>query len=317
MIDNKVLKTKACGKVVVFGEYGVLIGLPAYVAAVDKFATCTFNPGTRITLTSKTTAKNKLDKSLLSAVCFASPILSIPIKKGRYFIDTSSFFDHKKHSKIGLGSSSAAIVAFCKAILKNSNLLTPKKLFCFSFFVNQLLSNQKSSGIDIAASCNHGLIWFVKDQKAIRTKIVPKDLTRLIWSNLNVVHLKKAHPTQPAVENFLKFAQQKDVVELLEKNDQVIKNFFNVNPNFSKLIDTIHTIDRNFNELEQITNLGIITEEHLEVSKLAATLGGAAKISGAGGGDISLVAVPENNKAQLYQEIAKLGFEILPLKLCS
>ena len=61
--------------------------------------------------------------------------------------------------------------------------------------------------------------------------------------------------------------------------------------------------------------IDIVSAPHAQIAKLAETHGGAAKPSGAGGGDIAVALVPDDTRAQFVAGIAAAGFAHVPAQI--
>ena len=63
--------------------------------------------------------------------------------------------------------------------------------------------------------------------------------------------------------------------------------------------------------LSSLCKLDIISTEHRTIHELALSLGGCAKPSGAGGGDLSIAWVPQASRQNFLGELSRLGFKII------
>ena len=73
---------------------------------------------------------------------------------------------------------------------------------------------------------------------------------------------------------------------------------------------------RAMNRLGQEAGAPIVTQEHERVMTIAAEMGGAAKPSGAGGGDCAVAVFAQHQDAALFESrCAKEGLRILDLRL--
>lgn len=106
------IRASAPGKLVLIGEYGVLRGGPALVAAVDRRAEVSLEPGAagiRVTapqLGLEGTPVEADPRLRLAAACLDG-------FSGEVCIDTGAL--HQDGHKLGLGSSAAVCVALCAA----------------------------------------------------------------------------------------------------------------------------------------------------------------------------------------------------------
>ena len=296
---------KAYGKVVLFGEYGVLLGYKALVASIDRFALCSFKASSKMLFTG--IAKNNVitNSFIFDAALKACADFKINIPCGEYIVDTSEFFTDD-NKKLGIGSSSAALSALCKSIIYhgNNHHITALTL---ALRVNFYLTNGFGSGIDIMAAFSYGI-----------NQINPKNIEKYhnisykksenFLSNIFIVYTGK----QQSTNEFTKLFWQKNntqIKKILKTNYILYKNIF-ANKNYKKeniIIDIINRIDSNMNELQNICSFKIITQKHLEISEIAKNCQGAAKISGAGGGDISLTYIPKSYQERFIKLVNNIG----------
>ena len=238
---------KAYGKVVLFGEYGVLLGYKALVASIDRFALCSFKASSKMLFTG--IAKNNVitNSFIFDAALKACADFKINIPCGEYIVDTSEFFTDD-NKKLGIGSSSAALSALCKSIIYhgNNHHITALTL---ALRVNFYLTNGFGSGIDIMAAFSYGI-----------NQINPKNIEKYhnisykksenFLSNIFIVYTGK----QQSTNEFTKLFWQKnntqikkyDIVNIadIENDLYVVKNidkwkegFFNKKTNKIKKID--------------------------------------------------------------------------------
>ncbi len=115
-----IVETTAPGKVVLWGEYAVLAGVPAAVMAVDRFATCritSHKSGFRLHATgfemkpvdTPDLRETSLPTSARLFAAAASALISTPRENLNIVLDTSTF--QGATGKLGIGSSAAALVA--------------------------------------------------------------------------------------------------------------------------------------------------------------------------------------------------------------
>jgi mevalonate kinase len=296
---------KACGKIVLFGEYGVLLGYKAYVASINRFAICTFTPDNKLSFMGIQNSQQIFNQDLFEAVLKACQDLNIKINVGHYLLDTSDFFDEKSQNKFGLGSSSAAISALCKAINNNNLKLS---LLANSYFCKNL-----GSGLDIVAAYGSGITSFKKNKNLI-IKPIDKSLSKKIWSSLIIVYTNKSQSTKDFVKNFLD-TNNSSIKKLLKENEKLANNFFLQEFNIDNLIDIINRIDTNFINISNLSKINMISQEHLQIATIAKDFFGTAKISGAGGGDISLVCIKKTHKKDFIKAITDAGYLYIKLKM--
>src|SRR5580700_4132319 len=106
-----IIKTPA--KVMIAGEYSVLFGGIAIVAAVGRFAKARFKPGLEMRFFSQQEANTleQNDNPLWQAVKRAASNNNISLKSGDYWLNTKSFYHKPSGQKYGIGSSAAGMVS--------------------------------------------------------------------------------------------------------------------------------------------------------------------------------------------------------------
>ncbi len=257
---------------------------------------------------------------------------------GFYDLKVTSELDSSSGRKYGLGSSGAVTVAAIKAL----NLFYDLKLnqmaqFKIAALAHLDIQSNGSCG-DIAASCFGGWIAFstfdqewVKNRRkteslsslikmdwpklSIQSLTVPKNLRLLIgWTGTpastsdlvdQVNHSK--HEKKESKDHYQKFLQESKVcVEAL------IQGF--EEGNVSQIKKMIRRNRELLNQLSQVTHVQIETPALKQLCDLAEACGGAAKSSGAGGGDCGIVIADQ--KTGILPLMSRWEEEeILPLPL--
>lgn len=300
---------KACAKVVLFGEYGALLGYKALVASIHRFAQCHFSSAPKLSFIGIANNNNIENSPIFNAVIKASHDLKINIAHGKYVIDTSDFFT-SDNKKLGIGSSSAALVALCKSIIYHGK--NHHSALIFALKANYYLSNGLGSGIDIIAAFAKG-INKINTKNILDYKQISHKKAINFWSNIYIIYTNKEQTTN----SFTKlFWQQKNIAKIknILKNNHILYNKIFKNKcykNDNLLIDIINRIDTNMYDMQNLCSFKFITDEHIKISGLAKKCFGAAKISGAGGGDISLAYIPKNNHNNFIKEINNHNYTII------
>ena len=170
-------RVTAPGKAVITGEYAVLRGAPAVVMAVNRRAVvCTASSGdAHSTVVTPGLADGKWDfdtttgtvewisgsgPDIVEAVFAVLP--DLPSGSLDISIDTRSFVDQRTATKLGLGSSAAATTALVAALADPG--CAGVELVRLATAAHRHLQRGVGSGLDIAASCEGGLIGFTRDE---------------------------------------------------------------------------------------------------------------------------------------------------------
>lgn len=267
----------APGKVMVVGEYAVVDGAPAVVAAVDRGVRCTVTPGDAVRIETPGD-----DRFVRPALAGAPPA-------------TYRFEDHNPvdlPSKPGLGGSAAAVVC---AVLARSPGLSPAELFAEAFRVHRQVQGS-GSGTDVAASSWGGVLRFQAGHAARLAPIEPV----VVWSGASA-------KTGPRVERYLAWTGRRAFVE---RSTEVVEAFSG-DP-VAALRSDAELLDR----MSREAGVPYWTEALLRIRHLAQEAGGAAKPSGAGGGDVA-IALFDDREARARFEAACVaeGLPVIPVRL--
>jgi len=265
---------RAPGKLMLFGEHGVVYGYPCIVTAISE--RLVVGPG-----------ESRGDTRFIDAAVKAWG------KPGETFVAESSF-----SGKYGFGSSSAVTVATLKAIRSGA---TNQEVFDTAYKI-VLEIQGKASGFDVAAAVYGGTLYYVKDKTIESLPItdiplvvgytgIKANTTALIE---DVARKRAAEPEK--VERIFE-AIGKLVIDAKEK--MIEANWERV----GRLMD--------FNQ-EYLRDLGVSSEK-LELLISAAKGVGAwgAKLSGAGGGDCMIALVSKEKRQVVEEAITQVGGQVI------
>ncbi|MHA8262954.1 phosphomevalonate kinase [Lactobacillaceae bacterium Melli_B3] len=350
------ITVKAPGKLYIAGEYAVVEpGHPAILVAVDQFIKVTAERSMVGTVISdqldqravhwhRTNKQIKFDEpsNQLNYVKAALKITEAYVGEYgdtplNYQLVITSQLDSRNGRKYGLGSSAAVTVAVVKAVLKFYRIY-PSLMTVFKLAAIAHLRVQGNGSLgDVAASVYQGWIayqsfdrqWLTDQmnqlsitelvnlnwpQLRIERLMPPKDLHLMIgWtgspaSTANLVGKVAANQrtTQATYRKFLKQSNQcveQMIIAFHQRDLPEIKRQINVNRHL-------------LNQLAAQTSVNIETPRLQQMCNIADQHGGAAKSSGAGGGDCGIVIIDQNvnaNKIATDWELA--GIEALHLKV--
>lgn len=248
-----------------------------------------------------------------------------------------SQLDSDSGKKYGLGSSAAVTVATVKALCRFYNLpVTKNEIFKLAAIAHFEVQGNGSLG-DVAASVYGGWIayhsfdrqWLAQQRKYLDLRT----LVDLPWPDLKIESLKapsnlqlligwtgKPASTSQLVDkiSLFKARQQKEYRQFLEDSKHCIQ----------RMVDGFHNADLESikNEIrynrELLKQLGTNSGVHIEtpvlnkLCEIAEDFGGAAKTSGAGGGDCGIVAIDRDSNFKLVlKKWAANKIEQLPLSV--
>lgn len=248
-----------------------------------------------------------------------------------------SQLDSDSGKKYGLGSSAAVTVATVKALCHFYNLpVTKDEIFKLAAIAHFEVQGNGSLG-DVAASVYGGWIayhsfdrqWLAQQRKYLDLRT----LVDLPWPDLKIESLKapsnlqlligwtgKPASTSQLVDkiSLFKARHQKEYRQFLEDSKHCIQ----------RMVEGFHNADLESikNEIrynrELLKQLGTNSGVHIEtpvlnkLCQIAENFGGAAKTSGAGGGDCGIVAIDrDSNFKQVLKKWAANKIEQLPLSV--
>ena len=288
----------APGKVMLIGEYAVLEGASAVVMAVDRHV---------VLYPSKSPATG--------LVAFAreraAMALGLDASAEGFEADSRAFYDGS--AKLGLGSSAAVCVASVASLFFQAGRdiyedATRRDIFRLAFEAHNAFQGERGSGADVAASCLGGtLVVEMGNPKGQWNPPVPIRLV-FLWSG----HVASTPALVQAVRESHKVAR--DQYAMLVARMAEAADGFVAASNLTQLLACIAEYGALMAELGKHAGVPIVTEEMAQVIALARRSGGAAKPSGAGGGDIMVAAFePDADVLPFLAQAGKMG--MVPLCL--
>jgi len=291
---------------VLSGEYAVLAGAPAVVAAIDRRALVTVSggSGSQHVLTTPGYLEGswqfRLHEdgvfdwhqplpdpaafALFEAIwkCFDSaawPPLSVSI-------DTRAFYDRPGGRKLGLGSSAAVTVSLLAALQQvNAAGDSPGDPFhMLAFEAHSRFQGGRGSGVDIAASLQGGLLEYRRDNFALQPLRWPADLQcRFLWSGRPALTADKL--ALLAANDSGASGSSAQALGAAAKKAAAAWSGGAV----PKIIDAMREFVAVLRHFSIDLDLGIFDAGHGQLAELAAASGIVYKPCGAGGGDIGAV----------------------------
>ncbi len=302
----------APGKVFLIGEYAVLDGAPAVVAAVSRVAVGQFVPGIE-------------PESLFVAEAVNAALAGIgdrarALPAGSVLIDTSAFSQDGK--KLGLGSSAAVAAASVAAVMELSGLpVMDNRDLCFSLAerAHRTAQGGAGSGADVAAAVHGGVVMYRRPPGGY--PVVEK---MRLPANLHLVVF--AEGSSAATTDMLRIVQafaDRDpdgyarVMHPLRERAELF-----VEALAAGSVDDMLTAARDYGdgllELGGRAGTPIVTPRFEIAADLATNLGGVAKPSGAGGGDVGIALFGDLAGARNFSSrLSQLGLQVLDIVLDS
>jgi phosphomevalonate kinase len=309
----------APGKLILLGEYAVLYGHPALVAAVDRRARVILEPsedelcGVRAPGLLEGLRRFRLADDgrmlyegggdplplvtrLLRSMIVAELVTAAALAPFEATLDTRGFFDEAfcGHVKLGLGSSAALTVALAEAVLEWAGIERPgdRPIEWLERLLELHRSAQggRGSGVDLAASLLGGVVEYrLSERGSVR------------WA-------RQAEP--PSEVGMLalftgRAAETGHFLERLEhaqglRPESVGRALSRLGTTSGAGIEALHqrrSLDflqaveaywSGLQALAEAADIEILSREHLKLHRLAARCGAVYKPSGAGGGDVGV-----------------------------
>lgn len=330
------IKVSAPGKVHLIGEYSVLYGEPAIIAAIDKRCYIEAEKSDKVIITSRELEKTftfqlqeiqdftaeltklwdecytKKDFSKLFSKMNENLLVNhVKIAVGktleRLGIKAGISFEIKSDIPIGagVGSGAALAVAIVNAVSDlYGKKLTLEEVNGIAFEIEKFAHGTPSGG-DNSACCYGGLIWFQKTSaiKSLKEEI-PYKLENFVL--VNTTKTKKATGELVQLVKNLDESFRNGRIEKISKLTYEMREVLK-NKNFIRMRDIINEVHKNLAEL------GVSTIELDELAFAVREIGGAAKLCGAGGGGMMLCY--HENKNKLLNAIKGLGYTPIETQL--
>jgi phosphomevalonate kinase len=302
----KRVDASAPGKLMVSGEYAVLDGAVAIVASADVRVRVRW-VDQEATLPPEAAATRELAERELGAV------------PGWLALDAADL--RKSGKKLGLGSSAAASAAVAGAFLAThgqdlSDPVVQQRAFKLALAGHKAIAPE-GSGADVAAASLGGFVRFRLAQgstaEARRVEFPAQVQSRVVWTG------KEARTSEfiRAVRAFE--ARDGDGYTKLrgELHDQALRFADAIqNSNVPEIISATGAYGRAMGELGRAAGVAIVTDELAQIASLAGEHGGAAKPSGAGGGDVAIAFFPSEASARAFDDACRAAqLDLLDLRL--
>ncbi len=274
----------APGKAVLVGEYAVVLGGPAVVAAVDRGVRCEVRPADVLRI--DTPSDDRFVRPALLAV-------GAPAAHYRFVDDAPA----DTQGKAGLGGSAAATVAAC---LAGSTLagrpLAPDALRAVAQDVHHRVQGS-GSGIDVAAAA-HGGVFRWDGAAAVPVPCPP----------LHLAYSGSSASTGPRVQAFRAWADGRpDAAASFVADSTAYVDGFARNP-----IGVLHEAGERLGAMAEAAGIAYWTPGLRALCALARDHGGGAKPSGAGGGDVVVAMFPDEEAAAAWARAAEAaGYPVL------
>ena len=306
----------APGKALIFGEYAVVGGGLALVAAVDRRVTVHRFEAPRAGY--RVEGPIDGDDSLVRTVIRSAQRhlgRALDVTPAHLKSDVTQMFSDG--GKLGLGSSAASAVALTGAVLGEAISASRDDMFQIASDAHHRWQGGRGSGAGLAAATwgnwqeyrltapDSPIADFLNtDGKRADGKAEPKahrDYLKpppgIRWE---LVALPEAANTRSFLDAVLDTGDRSpgDVRPLLGRLAEIANEARAAfrNDDGRAVVDLVRSADQTMEQLGERAGIPIATDTHRELRDAAARFDIAAKPSGAGGGDISLLAGPEGSE---------------------
>jgi phosphomevalonate kinase len=296
-----VSRTSAPGKLFLSGEYAVLEGAAAVVTTVDARATAIVGDvPTRVSPVLQAVA------DMVSGEIFADRPPDVDVNSDAFFASGM---------KLGLGSSAAACSAACGVLFEHAGLPifgNRDRILDLASRAHFQAQGGRGSGADVVASVLGGTILFSREG-ARRILREPEICAKVVWTG-------SASSTVELLDRVQDF-ERSDRLGFRRRMDDLLDLAKELEDAYllreaSQIVDLTGEYGLAMKRLGQEAGAPVVTQEHERVMTIAAALGGAAKPSGAGGGDCAVAVFAQPQEADLFEDrCAKDGLQILNLPL--
>ena len=308
---------RAPGKIVLWGEYAVLAGAPAAIAAVNRYASVQLTPHvnswTFVSTGFLTPGVHNFSGQFTDAPCAAMAervlryfdLNSLPAGFN-LFSDTTGFyhpFDHKANgsAKYGLGSSAAVCTATYCAL---ADFVGRDKQLHEAMAIHRAFQKGRGSGLDVAASWHGGIIRF--ESGDVQPQTWPDNLHwQAVWTGTSA-------GTDTALGHFDRWQAEADKTPLNALVEA--SNLLCDVPSMDNLASYTQTLGL----LDKAAHLNIFTPAHQRLATIAHAHHLIYKPCGAGGGDIGIAVGEDRHAVQQFcrqaaaQNYVPLNLEIAP-----
>jgi phosphomevalonate kinase len=296
----------APGKMMIAGEYAVLEGAEAVVAAVGRRAYARLGSGAQEALPPEAAAARAAAEHKLGPVT------------GALSIDVADL--QQEGRKLGLGSSAAAAAAAAGVVFAAHGRDVMQDAVRQEILATALEGHRAvaphGSGADVAAAVLGGFVRFRKLGDGVETHALrwPEALELVVvWTGMAVrtsdmlAQVRALGAKDPA-------GYRARMRVLADQAEHLVSSL--IAGELDAIIECFHGYGTAMGELGHAAGIQIIDDTCRQVRELAREHGGGAKPSGAGGGDIAMASFSSIDAANGFRaSCVGAGFEVLSIEL--
>ena len=320
----------APAKLVLAGEYAVLDGAPALVAAVNRRVRVTLSPAEMWTLTSDAAPGHAhalladVPADSLGGRLVPNALLQVlgpewsarpPM---RIHIESAALRDPGAGVSLGLGSSAAVVVAVTGALRQLAGKAPDNRAaFTTSRALHHQWQGDLGSGIDIAAAHHGGVLLFQHDpgggsEPRVARAPRPQGLAWQAWFTGSKASTRSFVSTLQAARKDDAAGYERQMGALGEAAATVTATWQS-----GRVPDLLAAVGRHHDAMAALghwAELPIVSRPHAELAELAARVDAAYKPSGAGGGDVGIAFAARADTLSLLEDLARpAGYRPLAL----
>ena len=265
----------APGKLIVSGEYAVLDGALAIVAAVDRRATA------------RRVAGASPSSPFLAAL--ADEVARRGGDSRDIVVESSAFYDGSQ--KLGLGSSAAVTVAAARLALPD---LDRAALFDTVQAAHTRAQGVRGSGADLAAAIHGGVLAFTpgnpltKSSPEIESLAWPASIRLLTFFTGSSADTAQLVASLTAARAAAPVAINSALTEIAEASHDLRDAFAGT----GEMVAAFERAGRAIDGLAAAARLPLVPRCVTIAREAMSQLGGTAKTTGAGGGDVAIAVIP-------------------------
>jgi phosphomevalonate kinase len=316
------IAARAPGKVVVLGEYAVLDGAPALVLAIDRYAVATLEPSRDGVCSLRTLSPEPVERRFAPGAPSGTPLVDLVTASARAApawrgsLDSTQLYSGE--TKLGLGSSAAALCAFAGAWTAYASAgggAVPAPTLAGLVALHRAFQGGRGSGIDVAASFAGGVVEFRLDPSGmprIGSVRLPNSVGfagiftgRSASTPEFVAHYRDWKAARPAAAA----AMLRRLSAAAEAGCAAARG-----EAADAFVEAIADYGRGLRDLGVAIGADIVTAEHRQIGEHARRHGVAYKVSGAGGGDLGLACARDRAALAAFEAaVREQGFRVLGL----
>jgi phosphomevalonate kinase len=223
-------------------------------------------------------------------------------------LDTVAFRDTETGAKLGLGSSAALSVALVGALQRVAeSAADPHGL---ADQAHTAFQQQQGSGVDVAASCQGGLIRYKAG-----ARLEPEQVTWPVGLNYCFIWTGRPVATTDKLQRFSSIAPRDRALESLVEQAESVADAF-TSRDAGEVLLAMGAYARALRSFDKSSGLGIFANEHAMISAAAERHGLCYKPCGAGGGDIGVVLYTGDDTLDAFEQYLRSnGVQPLPLRM--